>query len=62
MDHLQSAVIPPEEKFLHIRYEQRWEHLKPAILRLFLGQDGLEKMTIETLANFMRDKYQFAAQ
>jgi hypothetical protein len=46
-----------DPKFLHVPYEQRWEHLKPTIIRLYME----EKERLAALAQRMKDEYSFSA-
>jgi hypothetical protein len=52
-----------DDKCLHIPYEQRWEHLKPIIVELYMGNYGPngKSMTIHQVLVFMRDHYSFPA-
>ncbi|KZL70085.1 hypothetical protein CT0861_06765 [Colletotrichum tofieldiae] len=49
----------------HIPYEERWEHLKPIIIDVFLGigRHSSEKaLTIPKLAAYMKEKHSFTAE
>ncbi|XXH01228.1 hypothetical protein Hte_007582 [Hypoxylon texense] len=46
------------EKFLHIPYNQRWEHLKPTIIRIYMEENN----RIASLAKRMQEVYSFNAQ
>lgn len=46
-----------DPKFLHVPYEQRWEHLKPTITRLYME----EKESLVVLAQRMKDELSFSA-
>ncbi|KAK3899559.1 hypothetical protein C8A05DRAFT_46405 [Staphylotrichum tortipilum] len=52
-----------DAKCLHIPYEQRWEHLKPIIVELYMGKYGPngKSMTTHQVLVFMRDHYSFHA-
>lgn len=60
VDHL---PLSDDAKFLHIPYDERWDYLRPVIVRLFLGEDASDKpMTIPRLAQFMTNHYSFSAE
>ncbi|KAI2616885.1 hypothetical protein GGR54DRAFT_641478 [Hypoxylon sp. NC1633] len=46
------------QKFLHIPYDQRWDYLKPVIVRMYME----ENQRIARLAERMKDEYSFDAQ
>lgn len=46
------------EKFLHIPYDQRWDHLRPTIVRIYME----EKEKIPRLAQRMKNDYDFDAK
>ncbi|KAI0848813.1 hypothetical protein F5Y00DRAFT_270010 [Daldinia vernicosa] len=48
----------PVEKFLGIPYNQRWEYLKPVIMRMYLEENNKLKRVSER----MKDEYSFNAQ
>ena len=60
-----NRLLPrsPDDKFLHIPYEKRWEHLKPIIVDLYMGKYGPngKSMTANQVLVFMRDQYSFHA-
>ena len=60
-----NRLLPrsPDDKFLHIPYEKRWERLKPIIVELYMGKYGPngKSMTANQVLVFMRDQYSFHA-
>ncbi|WYZ35916.1 hypothetical protein EsH8_X_000563 [Colletotrichum jinshuiense] len=49
--------------FLHIPYEERWEHLKPTIIDAYLGKNAFDQpRTLEKLAELMKNEYSFNAE
>jgi len=58
-----SEVLPRDNgaKFLHVPYEERWNHLKPVITQLYMGKYGSngKSMTIGQVASFMKENYSF---
>ncbi|KAI1659367.1 hypothetical protein F4813DRAFT_352708 [Daldinia decipiens] len=53
-----STGNSPVEKFLHIPYDQRWEYLRPVIIRMYLEENS----TMKRLSQRMKDEYGFNAQ
>lgn len=56
-----SAIPDAEgsvEKFLHIPYNQRWEYLKPTMVRIYMEENS----RFASLAKRMKDVYSFDAQ
>ena len=51
--HAPTSSLPP-----FLSYDQKWEHLKPTILRLFLE----ENVTVPGLVRRMKQEYTFSAQ
>ncbi|KAK4141974.1 uncharacterized protein C8A04DRAFT_38633 [Dichotomopilus funicola] len=53
----------PDDKFLNVPYNERWEHLKPIIVKLYMGkyEPNGKPMTMGKVAVFMRDHYSFHA-
>ncbi|KAJ0165492.1 hypothetical protein CTA2_11093 [Colletotrichum tanaceti] len=48
---------------LHIPYDERWEHLKPIIVEVYLGKNGSGRpLTIPKLADFMKKNHGFNAE
>ncbi|KAK0631483.1 hypothetical protein B0T14DRAFT_532220 [Immersiella caudata] len=52
-----------DAKFLHVPYEQRWEHLRPVIAKLYVGKYGPngKSMATRQVADFMQVQYSFYA-
>lgn len=48
----------PVDKFLNIPYNQRWEYLKPVIIRMYLEENN----TMKRISERMKDEYSFNAQ
>jgi len=59
MDPADLLPRSQEAKFLDIRYEDRWERLRPVITQLYMGiyGPGGKSMTIRQVAEFMKDHY-----
>ncbi|KAH6621544.1 hypothetical protein B0J18DRAFT_467119 [Chaetomium sp. MPI-SDFR-AT-0129] len=53
----------PDDKFLNVPYNERWEPLKPLIVKLYMGkyEPNGKPMTMGKVAVFMRDHYSFHA-
>ncbi|KAI5460096.1 hypothetical protein BGZ63DRAFT_490428 [Mariannaea sp. PMI_226] len=61
MDHSllpAPATEAPDSKFLHIPYGQRWEPLKPTIIKIYLQENN----RIARLADRMKNEFQFDAK
>jgi hypothetical protein len=60
-----TELFPPsnDAKCLDVPYEQRWEHLKPVIVKLYMGKYGPngKSMTTPQVADFMKVQYSFHA-
>lgn len=52
-----------DAKFLNEPYNNRWEHLKDVIVKLYMGKygSGGKSMTIGLVAEFMKEHYTFHA-
>ncbi|KAK3375765.1 hypothetical protein B0T24DRAFT_698268 [Lasiosphaeria ovina] len=52
-----------DAKCLGVSYEQRWEHLKPVIVKLYMGKycPNGKSMTTRPVADFMQAQYSFHA-
>lgn len=61
MDPNDLLPASEEAKFLSVPYEERWVHLKPVIVELYMGKYGPagKKMTMQQVADFMKSKYSF---
>ena len=57
MEHQAAEDSHPNEKFLHIPYQERWEYLRPTILRLFME----EKERMAAVIERMKNEYSFSA-
>jgi len=57
-----SDLLPrtDDDKFLGLKFDDRWNHLRHVIVQLYLGKDG-KSMTLAQLASFMKEKYNFHA-
>jgi hypothetical protein len=63
MNALDLLPASDEDKHLEVPYEQRWEHLKPIIVELYMGNHGPndKRMTISQISDFMKHHYSFHA-
>lgn len=52
------ATMDLAESHLHVPYEQRWEHLKPTIVKIYLD----ESASLAQLAKRMADDFSFKAE
>jgi hypothetical protein len=52
-----------DDKFLNVPYEERWTHLKPIIVQIYMGKYGPngKSMTKSQVSAFMREHYSFPA-
>ncbi|KAI1122511.1 hypothetical protein F5Y10DRAFT_287089 [Nemania abortiva] len=65
MEGVPAELYPRSDhgKYLNVAYEDRWDHLKPTIVRLYLGKYGKagKTTTLTQLAEFMKRNYSFHA-
>ncbi|KAI3323492.1 hypothetical protein HD806DRAFT_89185 [Xylariaceae sp. AK1471] len=65
MDNIPPELFPrtDQDKFLDAAYKDRWEFLKPIIVKLYLGSysKGGKTTTVKQVAEFMRLNYSFHA-
>ncbi|KAH7165284.1 hypothetical protein EDB81DRAFT_778929 [Dactylonectria macrodidyma] len=65
MDRVPEKLLPKSdrEKFLHVPYKDRWNHLKPVIVSLYMGTypGALKSATLDQVVQFMRTHYSFHA-
>ncbi|KAI8946295.1 hypothetical protein F4801DRAFT_565073 [Xylaria longipes] len=65
MEYVPAELIPlsDQDKYLDIAYKDRWEYLKPVIVKLYLGNYGQEgkTTTLNQVTEFMKVNYSFHA-
>ncbi|KAI3317833.1 hypothetical protein HD806DRAFT_513918 [Xylariaceae sp. AK1471] len=65
MDHVPAELFPQsdQDKYFDVAYTDRWECLKPIIVKLYMGDYGKggRTTTINQVADFMRANYSFHA-
>ena len=52
-----QSTPTPDPKFLHIPYGERWQYLKPAIVKIYID----EKENLARLSQRMKDELDFDA-
>ncbi|KAI0450715.1 hypothetical protein F5B21DRAFT_507899 [Xylaria acuta] len=65
MDQFPAELFPQSDQDRHfdVAYKDRWEYLKPVIVRLYLGNygPGGKTTTLDQVVDFMRANYSFHA-
>ena len=61
MDSNHLLPASEEAKFLNLSYKERWEHLRPVIVEMYMGNvdRGGKPMTIQEVVDFMKLNYSF---
>lgn len=61
MNPFSGPELTPHQKFLHIPFTQRWEHLKPVIKKFYIDERHLPGHKLGGLVTMMKNTYEFDA-